>query len=140
MPSLETIIAIIATIGICFGLHSLDILYLNHKNTNALSDQKNTDIKDCNTKIAITAGVDHDLQNNINAINGRLTASSVPNATCVPVFAWSTTSNNDTSGRKPARSNGLSSKWLKQYAATAEIYRAKVISCQEFLTEERTTP
>lgn len=141
MLSLETGIAIVATLSVCYGLHSCDVDRITKNNNSTLGEQKNALTTECNTKTAITAGVDHDLQQSLNDINGRLTSGSVPIATCLPIFAGNTTSNNDPSGVRPVANTGLSTQWLRQkVAAPGSVYRVQLMACQELLIKERAMP
>lgn len=128
LNKLQIAIAVIITILACYGLHSCDLSY-------ELDKQKTDLTASCNADKQITTKVDNALQNDITDINGKLTSSLMLQPSCVtPV---SPASNNATGGPEHAGLHGISSQWLRQYAATAETYRAKVKACQTFLSEER---
>jgi len=140
---LEIIIALIIVAGLISG-----IFYAGYRSgtssekeesAKALILQKTADKTECDRSKQITAGIDNGLQNNLNNINGRLSSGLlIEKPICTGVqLPFGAGSNPSASGTKYAGPNGLSTGWLKQYAATAETYRVKLMACQSLLIEER---
>lgn len=106
-----------------------------------LTAQQAVDVKACQANQQPTQKADNDLQKNRDLIAGKLAAVSVRQpAACVSVAV---PTHVRTSGTEHAGSDGkgstagLSSNWLRTYAAEAETYRSELSVCTDFIAAER---
>jgi hypothetical protein len=104
-----------------------------------LEAQQTADQKTCSEAQQLTKDANDELQKDRDTIAANLSAYKlrVP-ASCVRV---SSRPKLPSTGTKHAGSNGagLSSDWLRTYAATAETYRSELGVCIDFLHQERQT-
>lgn len=97
--------------------------------------QKTADAAQCNNDKQITKEANDALQKDRDTIARRLAALKLQApAACVPVTG---TANLYGGGPEHAGQNGISSDWLREYAAEAETYRSEVITCIKFINQER---
>ena len=101
-----------------------------------LEAQKTEDAKECKKKQAKTKEAQSALQKKYDAIAAKLAATQLQPATCVVVTR---PSDLPSGGAEHAGQNGsgISSDWLRGYAAEAERYRSERIVCEDFLNSER---
>lgn len=102
-----------------------------------LESQQTIDQQACEKVQQLTKDANNDLQKSRDDIAARLSALKLQHSpTCVrPTGA----ANLQPGGPKHARPDGtgLSSDWLREYAAEAEQYRREVMVCTGFLAKER---
>ncbi|MBX0289733.1 hypothetical protein K3G63_04750 [Hymenobacter sp. HSC-4F20] len=97
----------------------------------ALREQKASLESQCVTLQQKTTEIDRGLQNDLTAIADRLAASRLLTPACI-VPTGRNTGNAHAAGRtRHAGQNGISTQWLRAYAAEANTYRAKVIAFQK---------
>lgn len=99
-----------------------------------LTSQKTADAQACTDAQAITKETNDALQKDRDAIAQRLSALELQPSTCVPV---TDKAEPPASGGKHAGSNGVTSRALREFAATCEEYRVGLKWCEEFLDKER---
>lgn len=103
--------------------------------------QQTTDTKECDKSQAITKGSNDALQKDRDTIAGKLAAVSLQHpSACVPVARSPHVCSDGQQhagqdGNSPA--TGVSSDWLRAYAADAETYRSELSVCTGFLASER---
>lgn len=102
-----------------------------------LAAQQTTDNKACLTLQAVTQGANDAIKKDRDDISAKLKSLKLqrPNA-CVPVTPSPSIS---VSGGQYAGQNGggVSSDWLRDYAAESERYRAELLVCIDFMQKER---
>lgn len=85
----------------------------------------------CASAQAITKEANDELQKNHNAIASKLDALKLQHpSACVSVGSGPKLSSGRT---KHAGQNGISTDWLRDYAAECEVYRSEVTTCVNFL-------
>lgn len=102
-----------------------------------LSEQVNADTKACDKTQAITKGSNDALQKDHDAIAAKLDALRLQKpARCVPVAR---TPNIPSTWQQHAGQDGagVSSDFLRAYAAEAETYRTELTVCTDFIAAER---
>lgn len=102
-----------------------------------LEAQQTTDQKECTKAQQLTKEANNVLQKNRDSIARKLAALRLQHpSTCVRV---SSPSELPVSGDGHAGQNGsgLSTDWLREYAADAESNRKSIIECMDFVARER---
>lgn len=102
-----------------------------------LQSQEVVDALECSKAQQLTKVENDQLQKDRDGIADKLSTLQLQQPpTCVRVASSPDISN---SGAKHAGQdgNGISSIWLRKYAAEAEQYRSEVTVCNDFLAEER---
>jgi hypothetical protein len=102
-----------------------------------LTDQQTTDKKECEAAQQITKDANDALQKSRDSISSQLDALRLQHpTTCVRVTGRADVSG---AGNKyaAANGNGLSSDWLRAFAAQCESYRSEINVCVDFLAQER---
>lgn len=105
-----------------------------------LTDQQTTDKQECEQAQQITKGANDVLQKDRDDIAAQLTTFKLQQpAACLQLAG---TTHIPSAGAKPPAANGnragISTDWLRDYAAQAEQYRTEVGVCKDFLAQERT--
>jgi len=100
-----------------------------------LEAQKVADAKECDKDKQITRKANDELQKDRDSIAQRAADYKRlhPMRCVIPTSSPELLSG----GRGYANKNGISSDWLREYAAEAELYRRQLITCIEFLDSER---
>jgi hypothetical protein len=125
--------------ALALGLHTLDVYRIEAKHAAALKSQQATLEKRCEDEKKITEEVMYDLQQKVSSLNARVIASKrLRPATCVPVAldaARLDHGKTDDAGlsRQDAKSFGLSSDALIDFAADAESVGLRLDACQDFI-------
>jgi len=102
-----------------------------------LTDQQATDKKECEQAQQVTKEANDALQKNRDIISAQLDALKLQHpATCVRIARPAKLSSGGAEYAN-ANGNGLSSDWLRSYAAKCEEYRGEVTVCTTFLSQER---
>jgi hypothetical protein len=118
--------------ALSFLLHTVDVDRLEEKQAIALATQKTAMEKSCAEDKAITQGANDALQKNINIISSKLAASKrVHPANCL--LAAPIKTDTSSGGGQHAGQNGISSDWLRDYAAECETYRQQRIVLEKFI-------
>lgn len=135
----KTILAVILTAGLAYGLHALDVYRLEDEQRAAVAAQLKTDTEACDKAKEITKGVSDGLQKNLDDLSLAYAAVKRvrPNA-CVVVRPANATKRNDaaTGSAIPARPDGgVNSDDLYAFANDAETDRLKLTACQSFITQ-----
>lgn len=102
-----------------------------------LTDQQKTDKKECEAAQQVTKDANDALQKSRDSISSQLDALRLQHpTTCVRITRPADVSG---AGGKHAAvdGNGLSSDWLRSFAAQCESYRSEMNICADFLTQER---
>ena len=101
--------------------------------------QQSVDVTACQKVQKLTEDANDQLTKDRDAIAVQLANSLRQPSTCVRVASSPVI---PSSGAKYAKhdGNGISSSWLRQFAATCESYRTEVSVCQDFLAQERAIP
>lgn len=134
------VIATAALTGLAsYGLHSLDVDRLDKARTVAVQSQLDSDTKQCNADKAITQGVNHDLQSNLDAVRAELDRlNGLPEPKCIAVAGPTKQTPVAAVHGQHAKpngpgNNGLSRDWLNGYAAQCESIRQTLLSCTGFV-------
>lgn len=125
--------AVLATfLAGCYVTRQIDNSRLKH----ALDEQQTLLQSQCNADKAVTKGANDALQKNLNTIAGKLAAAKrLHESMCVtPVTGMAEPTSG---GREHAGQNGISTGWLRDFAAECETYRSEVIILNEFGASER---
>lgn len=123
------------SVFIAFGVHKYDSAVAARRQALAVAAQLEADVKTCNADKAITKEANDALQKDRDTIAKRLAALKLQHpASCVPIPGHAIALD---SGGEHAGQNGISSDWLRDYAAECEGYRSEVIDLQAFLRKER---
>lgn len=103
--------------------------------TDALTAQASVLHKQCNADKAITEETSHEYQDRIANLNKLLIADELRPSSCIAVSGPASQAGRShaASGTGHVRPNGLTAKWLRNYAGTAEKYRLQVIGLQDFI-------
>src|SRR5690349_13693746 len=123
---LAALASAIATGVIAWALHSLNVSKINEKHKTELAAQETRLKNECKNLQQITQDVDNGLNQNLSAINGKLSTGVMLTPACTVVYASNSTgSDHGTGGAGPAGHVGLSTQWLREkVAAPGSIYRA----------------
>lgn len=102
-----------------------------------IEDQKTSDLKACNIDKQITRKANYELQKDRDAIAQRAADYKRlhPMRCVIPANSSDVRAGGD--GHAGQDGAGLSTDWLRDYAAECNLYRSEVISCINFLSEER---
>ena len=133
--------AIVALVigGISFGLHSVDMSFVQKKHVAELTAQKAALEARCEAEKKITEDTANELQNKIDALTSRLaTVKRMHPATCIPILADAARVDDATTKdaglpRQDAKPHGVSSDALFDYAADAEAVGLRLDACQSFV-------
>ena len=99
----------------------------------ALSDLTISLNKSCEVDKQITKEANDDLAKQRDAIAARLATLQLQPAVCITPTANKTGADN--SGAKHARQHGISSQWLRTYAAKCETYRQERLILEKFIDD-----
>ena len=105
-----------------------------HKLAGELAAQEAKLVGECKDLQAVTKGANDDLQRNFDIIKRKL-ASRVQQSRCI--VPSSGASNVAGVERESTRPHGISTGWLREYAADCEAIRQTFISCDKFTKAER---
>lgn len=102
----------------------------------ALAAQESVLHKQCDDEKQVTKGANDALQKNLATISAKLAAAKRmhPSLCIRPVTGVAKPA---ASGGELTRQNGISSDWLRDFAAECETYRSEVITLNDFGTAER---
>jgi hypothetical protein len=95
-----------------------------------LESQKNSLIKECNQSKHTLMEANDALQSKVSIVSKRLADSKRLPAVCVRVNSGM--ANNSADRGEHAGQNGLSTGWLREYAAECETYRIELIELDNF--------
>ena len=135
----KSILAMIATAGLCYLLHALDVNRLEAKERSDLSAQQMTLENKCKADKAITEGVANDYQKKADALTLQFNALvGVQHSRCVAVATAKPAAGNH--GKAPGaklsgQNAGVTSDALFAFARDAEQVRLQLLSCQSFITQ-----
>lgn len=110
--------------------HIVDVDHIEKKQATALIDQQASDKRVCDSDKAITKESNDALQKDHDAIAARLTKLMQQPAACVPVSQPAQLCITGKTGH--AKQNGISSSWLRSFAAECEGYRRELNTCIDF--------
>lgn len=137
MPILNWFQICIGAVGafaLSFLLHTIDVSFIEASWRHKLDDQKIALEKQCNDDKAITKGTNDDLQKAYDSIAGKLAASKrMQPARCV--IPASGKAEPPAGGAEHAGQNGISTDWLRDYAAECETYRSQRIGLEKFIDD-----
>ena len=118
--------------GFWLGWHERALREVAH-----LEAQRAADLKQCNDAQTKTKEANDALQKDRDTIASRLASYKLQHpSTCIPVAGAAQLSSNRPE-HAGSHGGGLSSDWLRDYAAQAELYRSSLIVCVDFLDSER---
>lgn len=124
------LLAVVFAVGGMIGWHERVL-----REPGMLDEQKKSDNQQCNTDKLITKEANDDLQKDRDAISAKLAALELQHpATCIPVTgkAQLPAGTGQHAGQNGA---GVSSDWLREYAAECEGYRSEVTTCIDFVNQ-----
>lgn len=124
----------IAAFALSFLLHTVDVNRIEKMWQGKLDDQKIALEKQCKADQAITKGINDDLQKNYDSIARKLaTVKRVQPARCIiPTTSEAFVA---PGGSGHAGQNGISTDWLRDYAAECETYRSQRIGLEKFIDD-----
>ena len=135
----KSIIAVLATAVLAYGLHALDVYRLKDQQRAALYEQSTVLMNSCKADKAITEGVSHDYEAKISSLNDQLAAlGRVRPSSSVVVQPSLAARRHDAaaSTAKPSGQDaGITSDALFGFARDAEAFRLQLMACQAFITE-----
>jgi hypothetical protein len=126
---LQVIITTVITAAAAYGLHALDVTYLNARNAAALQTQAATLTAQCDQAKQLTEGVSREYENQLANLNHQLDGLR-QSTTCVPITP---TPGGHTSGAQQPKP--ISEGAIYDLAGEGEKYRIQLIACQQFVTE-----
>lgn len=137
MPTLNWLSAAagaVVTALVAFGLHSVDVHFIEKSWQKKLDDQHTADVAACDKDKAITKGTNDALQKDRDAIARKLADfKRMQPSHCVPVAALKTEPATGGDGHAGQNGIGLESDWLREYAAECENYRRQRITLESFI-------
>lgn len=132
LSNLKTIAAVAAALAVAYALHSLSMAAAEAEKTKALSEQAAAYTSQCDADKAKTKEANDALQKSNNDIAARLARYKRlhPNACVVPQPGGTVAPGG---GAGHAGGNGISTDWLRDYAARCETYRQQRIVLEGLL-------
>lgn len=136
MKWLQIGIGAAAGFALAWLIHLVILAGVNEAHQAALKEQKTSLEEKCKADQAITKGANDALQQKYNSVNSKLAAlKRVQPARCVvPVTGRADAA---AGGGGYAGQNGISTDWLRDYAAECETYRGQRIALEQFIDDER---
>lgn len=134
----QPILSAILTAALALGAHRIDMMFVNADHAQALAEQSDTLIKQCNADKAITTEVSHDYQTQIADLNARLSQLDSMCGTTrvtVPAAKPATGRYGPAGNCQPAGTHGVANSALYSLAGEGEKYRLQLIACQSFVTK-----
>lgn len=126
----QPLAAALLTLFLSYGLHKLDMSFVERAKQHALDEQKAMLIAACETDKQKTKEANDALQKSAHDIAGKLAAyKRLHPSSCVPVAGVAQPAPR---GAGHAGEDGISSDWLREYAAECEAYRQQRIILEEF--------
>ncbi len=115
--------------------HIIDVDRIEDDYKNQLKQQKTQLEKTCADDKATTERGQHELQTRYDDITGKLAAAKrmQPSRCVVPTITG--TAHAPAVGPEHAGQNGISSDWLRDYAAECESYRSDRIALEKFIDD-----
>ncbi len=107
----QPIVSAIGALGIAWLLHTVSVNYL-----------EKSLIAQCAEEKQATKEANDELQKNLATVRDKLAANKLRSSLCIKPTEH-TASRGEYAGQ-----NGISSDWLREYAAECEIYRQEVIA------------
>lgn len=131
--------AIVASV-FAFLLHTVLMDRLEHKQQVAIITQQAADKKLCDSQKSITKEANDALQKDRDHISDRLNTLLMqhPSACVMPVSSKPKLSGSKSAkhaGSNGASPHGISTDWLRGYAAECEGYRTEVMVCKKYFNE-----
>lgn len=126
-------ITAVLTAVVAYGLHSLDVGYLNASNQAKLGAQQKALVQSCNVIQQQIGGLSHEYQINLNNLDGERDALRLRgnNTSPMPSVIPTPGRNATPAGQGYAAGNaGDHRQELYDFAAKAEKYRLQLKSCQ----------
>lgn len=143
----KSVLACIATFGLCLMLHKLDVHRIEAKHAAEIVNVKKAMTEECTKAQAITEKVSHDYQNKIARLNSRLAAAHrLHDSACTSVTGIPASRHDDAAKLgKPSgssaqgagygeRTKDLSARYLIDLTGEGEKYRLQLLACQQFVT------
>lgn len=126
-----------AAFALSWLLHTVDVDRIEAAQRAALEAQSKSLNDACEKDKALTKDANDGLQKQYSIINTRrdvIDGVLLPNCTAyVPAYS----SKPVAAGQQHAGQHGLSTKWLKHYAAQCETYRQERVALEAFISAER---
>lgn len=124
----------IGAFALSFLLHNADVRRIEASWQDKLDQQKVDLEKKCKADQAITKGANDDLQKKYDSIAGKLAvAKRLQPARCIVPASSKTIAPGGGNGH--AGQNGISSDWLRDYAAECETYRTQRVTLEKFIDD-----
>ena len=142
IPSLNWLSALAGAIPvaiIAWLLHSVDVNHINAKHEAALIAQRVEDQKQCDMDKNLTKEANDALQKDRDTIAARLNSLLMQHpAGCVMPVPHSSQLPSSGKGKHAGQNGGragVSTDWLREFAAECEGYRTEVEACTKFVTD-----
>lgn len=119
-------------------LHSLDVNRIESNQRDALAAQETKLAAACEASKAITTEVSNAYQDQIADLNAKLlSVKRLRPSRCIALSAPVPAGGRDATptGAEPARTDGINSDALYDFAGEAEKYRLQLIACQKFIVK-----
>ncbi len=126
----------IGAFALSFLLHIVDVHRIE-ANWQAKLDQQKIELENqCKADQTITKEANDDLQKKYDSIAGKLAASKrMHPARCIIPAPSKTIASSGGNGHAGQNGTGLSTDWLRDYAAECETYRSQRISLEKFIDD-----
>ena len=133
-------LVVVATVA--WFIHDWDVSRLKLAHNSAMTEQKTALVAACNQSMQTTKEVADALQKNLTGLSADVARykrllGAARAARCVPVANASGTDDGGSGQGQSAGSHGILGDALLDFAGEAEQYRLQLISCQEFVGQER---
>lgn len=121
------------TLAFAYGLHTVDMVFVNAAHAKAIKDQEILLTQQCQNDKKVTEEKANVLLKNNDDLNAKLSAYKLRLRNIKPLSSANAANTNDghTSSSEHA-GQGSADAWL-EYFADAERYRFTLISCQDFI-------
>lgn len=129
--NLKTILAVMATLSLCYGLHAISMGLAESAKARALTEQALLYTQSCETDKARTKEANDALQKSATDIATKLAQyKRLHPSTCI--VPHSGAPEPASGGNGHAGQDGISSDWLVEYSAECETYRQQRITLESF--------
>lgn len=125
------ILGAVAIAGIFYGLWRYELI--RHSRTAEHLQTAQAVILAHESNVKKAEKVNHDYQNDINKLNANIRRLRALPDKCITITPPSDIHPQPGQGRGYAGENGISSRWLYEYAADAELLRIERNSCKDFV-------
>ena len=130
-------LAVATALSVAYVLHAADIRRIEARQITALAAQADQLRAECAKDKQLTEEISHAYEIKIASLRGQLAHAKrvFAPAACVPITLSAGEFHGAGRPDEPAGPHGVLADTLLEYAADAETYRLKLMSCQDFITK-----